>query len=559
VITGEPADSNGVTVNMALVVSLNHPTACDVAVSGAKGAGLAQAKAAGLPVPDGFVVSPAASLDALLLAESQMESRGTGGARMAIIGLELDAALSEAMAVAARCLNEPLIVRSSSILEGSGQWSGAFTSVPEVHRNELSKAAKSVWASCYALEVLERYEAAVIEPCEAPMGLVVQSEIFPDFGGAAVVYADSSVRIDAVAGSPRDLMAGWSSGCRAEVSDGEVSGRDALELMGADALLAVAAMAAEARQKLGFNLIEWVMLDSEPLLLQVQKSLVDGADESFSAPAALGHRFALDFVRMARDYPGSWGEELVLGWLPALRQPPEPVKPATEATAEELAAKAQALARRLLAQAWGEPPEEADAAHAKAMSVLRRMRSDRPNESIDALSSLAPVDPDLAAQLLGMTSRLLEMTRPSGRQGIDRWEPVLAGVAALQGEICTGRGSASGIGAGRLVWVEHSKQTEHVRPRDIIVTQYPLANFSPLLFDAAGIISVGGAPTAHLFEVARSLTVPAVVDCHGVEIVRNGPRLGMLDGDSGRVAILPEQRVIYERERTLGARDDGQP
>jgi phosphoenolpyruvate-protein kinase (PTS system EI component) len=79
-----------------------------------------------------------------------------------------------------------------------------------------------------------------------------------------------------------------------------------------------------------------------------------------------------------------------------------------------------------------------------------------------------------------------------------------------------------------------------VRPRDIIVMQYPLSNFSPLLWDAAGVITLGGAPNAHLFEVARSLTVPAVVDCAIGDIVRTGPRLGMLDGDAGRVAILSE-------------------
>ncbi|MYB03382.1 MAG: hypothetical protein F4Y13_04085, partial [Acidimicrobiaceae bacterium] len=123
-------------------------------------------------------------------------------------------------------------------------------------------------------------------------------------------------------------------------------------------------------------------------------------------------------------------------------------------------------------------PEAAEEAQARAMLVLRRMRSDRPNESIEALRSLAPVDEDLGARLLGMALRLIEHTRPAGRQGLDRWEPVLAGVAALQGEIHAGRGSSSGVGAGRLVWVENSKQTEHVRPRDIIVTQYPLANLS---------------------------------------------------------------------------------
>ena len=523
-----------------LVLRLDDPAACDVAAAGAKGAGLALAKAAGLPVPDGFVVSPAASAPALELAESRMEDRGSGGARMAIIGCDLGRELLDALAEEARGLPEPLIVRSSSVLEGSGEWSGAFTSVPEVRRDEVGKAARSVWASCYSLEVLERYEEAGVEPADAPMGLVVQPEITPDFGGAALTFADGSVRIDAVKGSPRDLMAGWSSGSRAEVSGGEVSGRDAVEMMGAGALRSVADLALDARRELGCNLIEWVVLDGEPLLLQVQRSRAGSAEESLQVPAALGHRFALDFVRLARDYPGSWGEELVLGWLPGMGRPLEPVAPSDGAPADELADTARALARRLVAQAWGEAPEAAEEAQARAMLVLRRMRSDRPNESIEALRSLVPVDEDLGARLLGMALRLIEQTRPVGRQGLDRWEPVLAGVAALQGEIHAGRGSSSGVGAGRLVWVEHSKQTEHVRPRDIIVTQYPLANFSPLLFDAAGIVSLGGAPTAHLFEVARSLTVPAVVDCPIGDIVRSGPRLGMLDGDAGRVAILPD-------------------
>ena len=521
-----------------LVLPLGHPSASDVGAAGAKGAGLARARAAGLPVPDGFVVSPEASAAALAHAEAQMQARGSGGARMAIIGCDLEPGLTEAMTAAAHGLPEPLIVRSSSILEGSGEWSGAFTSVPEVRRDEIGKAAKSVWASCYSLEVLERYEAAGIEPVDAPMGLVVQPEITADFGGAALTFADSSVRIDAVKGSPRDLMAGWSSGSRAEVSGGEVSGHDAVELMGAEALVSVAELALAARAELGCNLIEWVMVDGEPLLLQVQRSRMGTADESFEVPAALGHRFALEFVRLARSYPGSWGEELVLGWLPAMARLPEPVEPDADLPPDELAGEARALARRLVAQAWGMAPEAAEEAHARAMLVLRRMRSDRPNESIEALKSLAPVDEELAARLLGMARRLIEQTRPTRRQGLDRWEPVLAGVAALQGEVHAGRASSSGVGAGRLVWVENSKQTDHVRPRDIIVTQYPLANFSPLLFDAAGIVSLGGAPTAHLFEVARSLTVPAVVDCAIGDIVRQGPRLGMLDGDAGRVAIL---------------------
>ena len=81
----------------------------------------------------------------------------------------------------------------------------------------------------------------------------------------------------------------------------------------------------------------------------------------------------------------------------------------------------------------------------------------------------------------------------------------------------------------------------------MIVVQYPLPNFAPLLWDAAGLVALGGAPSAHLMEVARSLTVPAVVGCPvddllDVRATGRGPEralhLGTVDGDEGRVAVL---------------------
>ena len=134
-----------------------------------------------------------------------------------------------------------------------------------------------------------------------------------------------------------------------------------------------------------------------------------------------------------------------------------------------------------------------------------------------------------------------------GRVGRDRWEPFLAGVAALGGEARTGIGASGGIGAGRLVWVSSPTSVGHVRPRDVIVVQYPLPNFAPLLWDAAGLVALGGAPSAHLMEVARSLTVPAVVGCpvddlRGIGAPGGGAsdslHLGTVDGDEGRVAVL---------------------
>ena len=525
------------TADRFRVRGLDDPSAADVAISGAKGAGLARARAAGFPVLDGFVIPPACSEEAFALAVDVLESRGTGGSRMAIIGYQLPDSLVEEVERFAAGLKPPFIVRSSSVLEGGGEWSGAFTSVPEVQPGEIGQAAKSVWATSFAIEVLERFEAAELEPGSAPMGVVVQPEVQPDFGGAAIVDAAGAVTVNAVKGSPRDLMAGWVPGVRAVYEEGTLGGDECVALMSEVQTLAIAELALEVKETLDSNLIEWAIVEGAPILLQVQRSAVHEVEEAMVVPAALAHPFALEFVRLTHRYPGSLGDELVLGWLSAAPVELEPA--AYTPTGDRNAAldEAREIAATLTTQAWGKPAKQA---LAQAELVLRRMRSDRPNESIDALQDLQPVDLVLASRLLGMVEYLMGTDIAPPRRGMGRWEPVLAGVLALQGDVHEGEPSVGGVGAGRMVWLDSSKQTGHVQPRDIIVTQYPLQNFSPLLWDAAGIVTVGGAPTAHLFEVARSLTVPAVINCPIAHIVKAGPRLGMLDGDAGRVAMAKD-------------------
>ena len=515
----------------ARVVGLDEPTAADAAVSGAKAAGLARARAAGFPVLDGFVIPADASVGPLEAGRARLRSAGTGGARLAVIRSGIDERLRAEVARAASDLPEPLIVRSSSVLEGRGEWSGAFASVPEVRRHEVPKAAGSVWATCFAPEVLDRFDAAGLDPGRVPMAVLVQPEVSPDLGGAAIVDANGAVTVDAVKGSPRDLMAGWVPGVRAVDEHGMLVGREAVDLMGEACLGEVVGLARRVRAVLGANLVEWAVHDGRVLLLQVQDSVPGAVPEPVAIPAALGHPFARDLAVMAHRYPGPLGEDLVLGWLPgsfrSLDTSPPPGVPATDGEARQLAA-------RLTAQAWAEPAAQA-MAHARL--VLRRLRSDRPNEAIETLRELHPVDPEAAALMLGMYEHRASRAA-AGRRGRDRWEPLLAGVTALQGEGYGGLASVGGIGAGRLVWVESPTRTDHVRPRDVVVAQYPLPNFSPLLWHAAGVVTVGGATGAHLFEVARSLTVPAVVGCPLGAVVRDGPVLGMVDGDTGRVAVL---------------------
>jgi phosphoenolpyruvate-protein kinase (PTS system EI component) len=58
-----------------------------------------------------------------------------------------------------------------------------------------------------------------------------------------------------------------------------------------------------------------------------------------------------------------------------------------------------------------------------------------------------------------------------------------------------------------------------------------------LLWHSAAIVSIGGSSGAHLFEVARSLGVPAVI---GVEAAVSGGAgsLVAVDGDTGVVSVL---------------------
>ena len=607
------------------VVRLDDPEALDVSLVGAKAAGLARARRAGLATLDGFVVTLAASAEPLRKAAAELARRGSGAARMTVLRGDLDETLTAEIAEAAAGLAEPLIARSSSALEGEGTWAGAFASLPELHRDEVPKALRSVWSGMFTLEALERFEAVGIEPGTAGMGVLVQTELAPDCGGAAIVDELGAVTVSAVKGSPRDLLAGWIPGVRATVApDGSISGQEALELIGAGTLTGVAALAREAAGELGCNLTEWAVTGGAPVLLQVQRTPTrPAAADGLVLPAALGHPDARRLARLVIRYPGALGEELVLGWAaapgfvfdrvagggapvgggpegapvavggssgeiapaPATGAPssgsvPKDITPGptrlsgTGGAAQPfggesggLLARARLLASDLTASAWGRDSGEA---LALARSVLRRLRGDRPNESIEALGGLAAPDPAAASEMLGIIKRLGEVLGdPHGvwyhtvdelaeivagrtspvrdRVGRDRWEPFLAGVAALGGEARTGIGASGGIGAGRLVWVSSPTAVDHVRPRDVIVVQYPLPNFAPLLWDAAGLVALGGAPSAHLMEVARSLTVPAVVGCPvddllDVRATGRGPEralhLGTVDGDEGRVAVL---------------------
>ncbi len=151
-----------------------------------------------------------------------------------------------------------------------------------------------------------------------------------------------------------------------------------------------------------------------------------------------------------------------------------------------------------------------------------------------------------AAELLHRVREEVEGRETAGRFGMTQSEPALFEAVTSTGTRWEGSPAAAGWGAGRIHLVRDAGDAEHVEPRQILAVLYPLNNLAPLLWDAAGLVTIGGSPGAHLFEVAASLGLPAVC---GVDLAdATGPSLdalrashswvGAVDGTGGSVTIL---------------------
>ena len=139
----------------------------------------------------------------------------------------------------------------------------------------------------------------------------------------------------------------------------------------------------------------------------------------------------------------------------------------------------------------------------------------------------------------------LERIQGSRRIGRDRWEPFLHGSISELGDVTHGRGVVAGAGAGRLRFVHTADDAMNVEPRDVIVVRQPINYVAPLLWEASAIVTIGGGPGAHLFEVSSLLSVPTVCAANielalgrGVESLADQPALAAVDGSAGMISIL---------------------
>jgi hypothetical protein len=218
---------------------------------------------------------------------AQLAAHNSGRARMAITASVLEAGLHRALAAETADLPAPLVVRSSSVLEGSGTWSGAFTSYLDVRHEELPKAVLGCYASVFTQATVARFEAAGVSPAAAGMAVLVQPVLDPDCGGTARIVG-GEVLVAGIQGSPVPLVQGWEPGEHAKVSaDGNVRGEAAIESFGRSTIGEVAATLRRSQELIGANSCEWAVADGRVWLLQIQRRPAPPIADRGSSPPEL--------------------------------------------------------------------------------------------------------------------------------------------------------------------------------------------------------------------------------------------------------------------------------
>ena len=555
-------------VGSPALVSLDEPLARDPRRVGSKAAGLAQARAAGLPALPGAVVPVECARAAIDQGVKALDAGGSGAARLAVMAVDPDAAVLAALRVAADEFAGPSIVRSSSPVESGGAWSGAFSTFEDVTVDQLSTALRGVWASMFTVQALERFEATGVDPRDAGMAVLVQPQVRPSCGGVATVRDDGTVDVVATDRRLAELVAGWETGVHATVgADGSVGAVETVEPFGPEAFTAAAELARAVRALLGDDGIEWAMVDGEVVLLQSSKSApsnpVSRRDRAAREPG-IEDPVALQIAVGAAAFPGSLGEALVLPWWTAADA--LIVRPATGPSTqpiEDLDA-AVALAAALTDEAWTD-----QGGAATAREALRNLRAQH-RTAVAAFDRLRPVSAAVGQRLVELLEGVAAaavargLTRtpdavwrhapervrawfegtasaPTPAFGPDIWEPFVYATLMAAKRATPGIAAAPGIGAGRVTVVGDPHAPPAAPGRAVVVAPFPVPALAPMLWGAAGLVTLGGNPGAHLVEVARSLGVPAVVGVgeHGATLgeFAGGHSIAAVDGDSGGVVL----------------------
>lgn len=486
------------------------------------------------------------------LGADVLATRGSGGARLVVSGRPIES--SDALVSAGRHLASELVARSSTLLEISGQWAGAFTSYIDVTPEQLPKAVAGCWASAFSVETLERQEAAGVTPGSFEMAVLVQPALHPEWGGAAELRSDGSTIVHGIQGPPAPLLEGWVAGYHASrTSEGSWEG-DLTRGLESRLLDRIAQTLQQARSILGANRCEWAVQNGDLWLLQL--NTVE-EQEPETAPTVPGSRDDwMQVVRALMSAPGPLGAELVLPW--GLRGVPS-VRPSPNPTQEHLRT-ARLLSRELASQAWG---LSADSAIGASTACLDGLLGADPEKSLETIRGLGHPDRELAAELMSLVHGIRHGLADRGavasaeaawhltteqaatalegdpismtRVGTARWEPLISAVVLTHGDRQDGNAASPGLGAGLLEPIDFSRRVPAPAPRSVLYAEHAAPVLSQLLWDAAGMVTRAGSVAAHLFESARSLGVPAVT---GIDLRGDRRSIVAVDGFAGVVATI---------------------
>lgn len=533
---------------------LDDPSSRDPVRVGSKAAALAVARAAGAAVLPGFVVEGAASTSHLRAGAATLDRRGSGGARLTVSAAPIP--FAEELVAAGANLGDRLVARSSTLLEASGEWSGAFTSYVDVSPAELPKAVVGCWASAFTVAALERQKAAGVQPGSFPMSVLVQSALQPEAGGWAELADQDQLVVYGTKGSPAPLLQGWEAGQRARY-DGGWRGDGLIDLVGTGPLEELRLMMSTIAGSLGVDRCEWALAD-RMWALQVGRSRAHEFGEAVR-PSFSGAAELLPSIEAIVLAPGPLGEETVLPWAIAGIPPgicPEGPQLSPDAVRQ--------LARELTCQVWGMPWARADR---EARRLTAELRGVDPRRAANRMGVLRKPDPQRASTLLSSLQALRTEMVERGivnderaawhlsldevesalagqsvsappRVGIGPWEPLVASVVLSAVTPRRGTPASAGVGAGIRTEVEDPHQRSPGRRR-VVTASHPLPNLAALLWDSAGLVTRSGSPAAHLFEAARALRVPAVCN---VEMGPAARQVVAVDGTAGLVAILDLER-----------------
>jgi phosphohistidine swiveling domain-containing protein len=544
------------------LIALDEPAACEPSTAGVKAAWLARARQRGSPVLPGVVLPVDASSRAIEVGTRALERAGVGAARRVVDAEPLDQAVRDALTDALP-FSGPFIVRSSTALDHSGLFAGAFASVADVRPEELATAVRGCWASIFAPGALRRLLGAAVPLDGIGMAVLIQPSIRPDAGGWARIH-DGAVEVVSVDGSPAPLFAGAVRGARRFVGlDGSVTLPDSDRGPGgAELAQAVASLLHGLVTELGADRMEWAKVGDSLVVLQIQPASGSPAPASRppTRPArpsdALTGTAYRRFARTMLGRTGRLGELLIAPWAAAGPHRVQGVE--VDGSPAELLDAARRWAAQLsasLASQSGIPTS----------TILERLFQE--DSTVDPAVSRVSLDPNAVAGLIGsieaigaglVARRLLDDTgqiwwqdaswidtavtsataRPPAAWIAGRWADLVFRIVARNGVPGPGMPASDGQASGRAVVVTGPAAAAAVRARDILVVDDPRPDLAPLLWTVAAVVSRDGDPAAHLFEVARSRRIPAVAAI-GQAPMATGDAIAV-DGDAGATWTWPD-------------------